>query len=198
MLDKSEFTGKTVFVAGGTSGINLGIAKAFAAAGARVAVFSRSPERVETALASLRELGAEVMGFTGDVRDMGSVQEALACTYETWGSIDVLCSGAAGNFVAPAAVMSVNGFKSVIDIDLLGSFQVLRGAYPYLTKPGPRSSIFPHRRPLSQLLCKCMCAPPRRVSTCSPACWPWSGGRKVFGSIPSSPAPSTARKAWRA
>lgn len=115
MLDQNEFFGKTVFVAGGTSGINLGIAKAFAAAGARVAVFSRSPERVESALASLRALGAEAMGFSGDVRDMSSVQEALSGTYEAWGSIDILCSVAAGNFVAPAAVMSVNGFKSVMD-----------------------------------------------------------------------------------
>lgn len=95
MLNHSEFTGKTVFVAGGTSGINLGIAKAFAASGARVAVFSRSPERVDSALASLRALGAEALGFTGDVRDSGSVQEALSGTCETWGSIDVLCSGAA-------------------------------------------------------------------------------------------------------
>lgn len=136
MLDRNEFTGKTVFVAGGTSGINLGIAQAFAAAGARVAVFSRSPERVDAALASLRSVGAEALGFSGDVRDMGSVQEALAGTCEAWGSIDVLCSGAAGNFVAPVAAMSANGFKSVMDIDLLGSFHVLRAAYPFLTKPG--------------------------------------------------------------
>ena len=136
MLDKSEFIGKAVFVAGGTSGINLGIAQAFAAAGARVAVFSRSPERVDGAVASLRALGAEVLGFAGDVRDMASVQQALAATAEAWGGIDVLCSGAAGNFVAPAAMMSPNGFKSVMDIDLLGSFHVLRAAYPFLTKPG--------------------------------------------------------------
>ncbi|GAA5127208.1 SDR family oxidoreductase [Alloalcanivorax gelatiniphagus] len=136
MLNQNEFLGKNVFVAGGTSGINLGIAKAFAAAGARVSVFSRSPERVENALASLRELGAEAIGFTGDVRDTESVERALAGTYEAFGSIDVLCSGAAGNFVAPAAGMSVNGFKSVVDIDLLGSFHVLREAYQYLTKPG--------------------------------------------------------------
>lgn len=136
MLDKSEFIGKAVFVAGGTSGINLGIAQAFATAGARVAVFSRSPERVDGAVASLRTLGAEVLGFVGDVRDMASVQEAMAATAEAWGGIDVLCSGAAGNFVAPAAMMSPNGFKSVMDIDLLGSFHVLRAAYPFLTKPG--------------------------------------------------------------
>lgn len=136
MLQHNEFTGKTVFVAGGTSGINLGIAKAFAAAGAKVAVFSRSQERVDAAVATLRELTSDAMGFSGDVRDMASVQDALSKTHEAWGTIDVLCSGAAGNFVAPAAVMSPNGFKSVMDIDLLGSFHVLRAAYAYLTKPG--------------------------------------------------------------
>jgi NAD(P)-dependent dehydrogenase (short-subunit alcohol dehydrogenase family) len=48
----------------------------------------------------------------------------------------VLISGAAGNFPAPALGMSSNGFKSVVDIDLLGTFHVLQAAYPYLIKPG--------------------------------------------------------------
>ena len=52
------------------------------------------------------------------------------------GELDILVSGAAGNFPALANDMSPNGFKSVVDIDLLGSFHVLRSAFPYLTKPG--------------------------------------------------------------
>ena len=130
------FHKRNVFVAGGTSGINLGIAQAFSKAGARVAVFSRDPERVKAATETLRTNGSEALGFTGDVRDPEAVAAALAGAHDAWGLIDVLVSGAAGNFVAPAAAMSPNGFKSVVDIDLLGNFNVLRAAYPWLRKPG--------------------------------------------------------------
>jgi NAD(P)-dependent dehydrogenase (short-subunit alcohol dehydrogenase family) len=56
--------------------------------------------------------------------------------HEARGDFDVLISGAAGNFPAPALAISPNGFQSVIDIDLRGSFHVLRAAYPMLRKPG--------------------------------------------------------------
>ncbi len=139
-LDEStnalNFANKVVFVMGGTSGINLGIAEAFAAHGARMAVASRSREKVDAALDKLSALGAEARGFAVDVRDVEGVKAAFAGAYEQLGSIDVLVSGAAGNFPAPAMGMSANGFKSVVDIDLLGTFHVMQAAYPYLTKPG--------------------------------------------------------------
>ena len=52
------------------------------------------------------------------------------------GPIDVLVSGAAGNFVAAVNAQSSNGFRVVVDIDLIGTFNVMRAAYPHLTKPG--------------------------------------------------------------
>ncbi len=131
-----DFSGRTVFVAGGTSGINYGIARCFAAAGAQVAVASRSREKVDAAVAGLEELGATARGYALDVRDAEAVQQAFAEHAGEAGDIDVLVSGAAGNFPAFANDMSPNGFKAVVDIDLLGSFHVLRAAYPYLKKPG--------------------------------------------------------------
>ncbi len=131
-----NFSGQSVFVAGGSSGINLGIADAFARAGAKVAILSRNAERVAGAVASLRRHGGEVLGCTGDVRDAQAVATALEQVHAAFGPIDVVVSGAAGNFVAPAAGMSANGFKTVVDIDLLGTFNVLRGAHPWLRKPG--------------------------------------------------------------
>jgi NAD(P)-dependent dehydrogenase (short-subunit alcohol dehydrogenase family) len=131
-----DFTDKTVFVMGGTSGINLGIADAFAASGARVAVASRSQDKVDAAVQKLLGRGGEAIGFSADVRDVKAVEVAVVGVYEAFATIDVLVSGAAGNFPAPALGMSPNAFKSVVDIDLLGTFHVLQTAYPYLTKPG--------------------------------------------------------------
>jgi len=136
MTDPFDFTGKHVFVAGGSSGINLGIAEAFAARGAKVAIASRSQERIDGALEQLRRHGGEAAGYAADVRDAGAIASALGQAHERFGLIDVLISGAAGNFVAPALGMSPNGFKTVIDIDLNGTFNVLRAAHQFLRKPG--------------------------------------------------------------
>jgi NAD(P)-dependent dehydrogenase (short-subunit alcohol dehydrogenase family) len=135
-MDPFDFTGRHVFVAGGTSGINLGIAEAFAARGARLTVISRSPERVAGAVKALQARGAQALGFSADVRDPAAVNAALSGAHQQFGGIDILVSGAAGNFPAPALGMSPNGFKAVIDIDLIGTFNVLRGAHAFLRKPG--------------------------------------------------------------
>ena len=134
--DASDFTGRTVFVAGGTSGINLGIAEAFAAAGAKVAIIGRSQERLDRALQHLRALAPDATGFSADVRDAQAVATALKSTHDALGAIDVLVSGAAGNFPSTALGMSPNGFKAVVDIDLIGTFNVLRMAHEFLRKPG--------------------------------------------------------------
>lgn len=128
-----DFNDRHVVVFGGTTGINLGIAQAFAAAGARVSVASRKQANVDAALATLGERG---FGVVADVRDDASVAAALASCVARHGPIDVLVSGAAGNFLADVNSMSSNAFKVVLDIDLLGSFHVARRAYEHLRKPG--------------------------------------------------------------
>ncbi len=136
MKPRYDFSDRTVFVSGGTSGINLGIADAYAAAGARVAVMSRNTERVAAAQVQLARHGGTVLGLTGDVREPARVQQVLAEVHAQWGAIDVLVSGAAGNFLARALDLSPNGFKAVVDIDLMGTFHVLRAAHPFLRQPG--------------------------------------------------------------
>lgn len=132
-----DFSRASVFVAGGTSGINLGIAKGFAAAGARVAVMSRNPERVRAAETELRQSGAPAaLGLVGDVRHAEEVREAMRLAAEAHGPFDVLVSGAAGNFLCPAVDLSPNGFKVVVDIDLIGTFHVMRMGYDFARRPG--------------------------------------------------------------
>ena len=124
-----DYSGRQVFVAGGTSGINLGIAKAFAAAGARVGVGSRSQAKVD---AAVEELGGGARGYAFDVRDHAAVTAALAAFAGEASAIDVVVSGAAGNFPALATDISPNGFKAVVDIDLIGTFHVMKAAYPHI------------------------------------------------------------------
>jgi NAD(P)-dependent dehydrogenase (short-subunit alcohol dehydrogenase family) len=131
-----DYTGKHVFVAGGTSGINLGIAEAFAGAGARVSVVSRDPAKIERATSRLRSLGAEAAGVSADVRDAKAIAEAVASLVVSLGPLDVVVSGAAGNFLCAADQLSPNGFRTVVDIDLNGSFNVMHGCFPHLRKPG--------------------------------------------------------------
>lgn len=148
-IDTIDLSGRTVFVAGGTSGINLGIAEDFARAGARVAVMSRSQEKVDATVERLAVFGGDAMGGCADVRDFTATERVLASAHERFGDIDVLISGAAGNFPAAALGLSSNGFRSVVDIDLLGTFNVLRAAYPYLARPG--ASVINISAPQAQL-----------------------------------------------
>ncbi|GIU26799.1 SDR family oxidoreductase [Shewanella sp. MBTL60-007] len=133
-----DYQGKNVVVVGGTSGINLGIAKRFADAGANVIVASRSQDKVNAAVSELIQANPSGthLGTCFDVRDLDALKHGFAVIQDTFSHIDVLVSGAAGNFPASAEKLSENGFKSVMDIDLLGSFQVLKQAYPLMKQQG--------------------------------------------------------------
>lgn len=135
-----NFDDHNVLVIGGTSGINLGIAEAFAEHGAAVAVASRSQDKVDAAMDRLATHGGRVDGFSADVRDPAALGAGLAEVAGRLGPIDTLVVGQAGNFPAAAMDLSPNGFKSVVDIDLLGSFNAVRLAHGHL-RPGASNII---------------------------------------------------------
>jgi len=128
--------GQAAFVTGGTSGIGLRIAERFAELGAAVAVLGRDAQKAERAAEGIRRLGGPAAAFAADVRDYGAVEAALEQAREKFGELSILVCAAAGNFVAPALGMSANGFKAVVDIDLLGTFNACRAAFAFLRKPG--------------------------------------------------------------
>ncbi len=131
-------SGKMAVVTGGGSGINLAIAKRFAEFGAKVALIGRTQEKLDTAAAEIREMpdSASAAGYAADVRDYDALAAAIAAAARDLGPIDIVVCGAAGNFPAPVLGMSANGFKAVVDIDLLGTFNTCRAAFEHLRRPG--------------------------------------------------------------
>ena len=126
--------GRVAFVTGGGTGITGGVARALAEAGASVALVSRKLEHLEPAAAKINEAGGEALAVAADVRDYAAVERAVAATVERFGRIDIAVNGAAGNFLCKAEELSPNGFGTVVDIDLKGTFNVCRAAFEELKK----------------------------------------------------------------
>lgn len=125
---------RPVFVTGGGSGINLGIAHAFASVGAPLAICGRTQERLDTAAAELAEHGGRVVTAVADVRDAGAVDAALVTAEAELGPAHTVVCGAAGNFVAPVESLSTNGFSTVVEIDLLGAFHAAKAGFDQLRR----------------------------------------------------------------
>src|SRR5271155_4472697 len=133
---ENVLAGKTAFVTGGGSGIGQRMAERFAEHGAEVMLGGRKAEELDGAVAAIRARGGTAAANATDVRDYAGIAAALRKTRDQFGEIDIVVCGAAGNFPAPVLGMSANGFKAVIDIDVLGTFNTCRAAYEHLRKPG--------------------------------------------------------------
>jgi peroxisomal 2,4-dienoyl-CoA reductase len=129
--------GHVALVTGGGTGICRGIAEAYARFGADVCIVSRKQDVLDkTAQEMSAATGKNILAVAADVREPDAIKTAVARTIERFGKLDTLVNGAAGNFLAPAAGLSPNGFKTVIDIDLLGTFNASRAAFEALQKSG--------------------------------------------------------------
>jgi len=124
--------GRVALVTGGGTGITGGVARAFAEAGASVALLSRKMEHLVPAAQLINENGGNAIAVAADVRQPAEVENAVAKTIEAFGKIDIVVNGAAGNFLCKAEELSPNGFGTVVDIDLKGTFNVCRAAFAQL------------------------------------------------------------------
>lgn len=129
------FKGKVLFCTGGAGSICSAQTKALVCLGADAAIIGRNVEKTERMAAEIAAArpGAKVLGLSGvDVRDAKALQAAAERCAEELGGIDFVIAGAAGNFLAPISQLSPNAFKSVIDIDVLGSYNTAKATLPYL------------------------------------------------------------------
>ncbi|MFP6628990.1 MAG: SDR family oxidoreductase [Myxococcota bacterium] len=121
--------GRVALVTGGATGIGNEIARTLGRHGARVCICSRKSENLEKAAAGLEADGVECLWVVCDIRQPDQVQHVLDEVLARWGRLDILINNAAGNFPAPLSRISPNGFKTIVDIDLLGTYNFSKLAF---------------------------------------------------------------------
>ncbi|MDQ0155833.1 2,4-dienoyl-CoA reductase [Robertmurraya andreesenii] len=132
---------KVVIVTGGSSGMGKHMAKRFAKAGAKVVITGRDKERLEEAKKEIEVSPDSVLTIQMDVREIDHVKHMVAETDKAYGRIDFLVNNAAGNFICPAEELSVNGWNSVINIVLNGTFYCSSEVGKYWIEKGIKGSI---------------------------------------------------------
>jgi len=132
--------GKVALITGGSNGGMLKeIAKSYLKHGAKaVALMSRNAQKLQAVADELTALyDGECFATAGDVRKIDSCRAAVKAVVEKYGRIDILVNGAAGNFLASASKLSSNGFRSVLEIDTLGTFNMSQSVFQaYMGKNG--------------------------------------------------------------
>jgi len=128
--------GKVALVTGGGSGIGFGICQQLGRHGAKVCLMGRREEVLNEAQQKLEAENIEAKGIQGDVRQIDKCEDVIAAAVAAFGRLDILVNCAAGNFMAAAEDLSSNAFKTVIDIDLNGSFHMCKAAFPALKESG--------------------------------------------------------------
>ncbi|KAJ6555210.1 2,4-dienoyl-CoA reductase [Mycena vulgaris] len=127
------FKGKVLFCTGGGSGICRGMTEAMMRHGACATIVGRKLDRLTQAAKELAEAtGNKCLPVAGDVRQPRTLQDAVAKTIEAFGRIDFVICGAAGNFLAPISALSENAFRTVIEIDTLGTYHTIKATLPHI------------------------------------------------------------------
>ncbi|RMI20612.1 MAG: SDR family oxidoreductase [Calditrichaeota bacterium] len=141
MFTNDTLRGKSILVTGGGSGLGLAMAKRFAEVGANVAICGRTEEKLQKAVEEIGQHGTKVLYHVVDVRDFDAVGEMFQRLIAEFGSLEGLVNNAAGNFYCPSEELSYNGFKAVVDIVLMGTFNCTRHFGRYLIDNGKSGSI---------------------------------------------------------
>ncbi|KAE9976466.1 hypothetical protein BLS_002060 [Venturia inaequalis] len=146
------FDNKVLFCTGGAGTICSAQVRAFVHLGGNACIIGRNVKKTETMaldIATARP-GARVLGIGAvDVREPKSLQDAADRCVKELGSLDFCIAGAAGNFLAPIRGLSPNAFKTVMDIDVMGSYNTLKATLPYLIQSAQKHKVNGKTRPTS-------------------------------------------------
>ncbi len=129
-------TGQVGIVTGGATGIGLGISTTLAQLGMHVVLASRKPENLQPAIEAIIAAGGKASAVAVDVRDQARVQAMAKQVHDELGRIDLLVNNAAGNFYKKSEDLSENAWKTVIEIDLYGTFFCTQAVFPYMKAQG--------------------------------------------------------------
>ncbi|XP_039205845.1 peroxisomal 2,4-dienoyl-CoA reductase isoform X1 [Crotalus tigris] len=130
MFTPDILKGKVAFITGGGSGIGFRITEILMRHGCQCVIASRNFQRVSEAAKKLcAATGQRCLPVTLDVRQPQTISAAVDEALREFEKIDILVNGAAGNFLCPASSLSFNGYKTVIEIDTLGTFNVSKVLY---------------------------------------------------------------------
>ena len=128
------FEGRVAVITGGGTGLGRAFALRFSELGAKLVLASRSPDHLHPTRDEICSQGGSAIAVQTDVRVPEQVEALMKAAHETYGSIDILINNAAGNFLCRAEKLSYNGWRTVVDIVLNGSFYCCRAAFPYMQR----------------------------------------------------------------
>jgi len=132
---------QVVVLVGASSGIGRDAALAFARQQAKVVVAARSQVGLDSLVDEIVRLGGEAIAVTADVADFEQVQAIADAAIATYGRIDTWVHCAAAGMVAPFDTMTLEEFRRVIDVTLMGQVHGAKVAIPYLKQTGQGSFI---------------------------------------------------------
>ena len=139
----NRLQGKVAIVTGSTSGIGIGIAKLYAAEGAKVVICGRRKERGQAVVDEIVQAGGEAMYHFMDITSPESIEQLMADTAETYGKIDVLVNNAANVALKDGRVdeLTIEMWDAVFSSDMRGTFYTTKCVLPYLQKNENGGSI---------------------------------------------------------
>jgi len=136
-----ELAGKTAFVTGGASGIGLALGRAFAEAGMKVMLADIETEALADAVKSLHNVGPDVRGVRCDVTDPISVEDAAKASYQAFGNVHVVCNNAGVAGSGGIDNISVESWRWVLDVNLMGVLHGIRTFLPHIRGHGEGGHI---------------------------------------------------------
>ncbi len=130
--------GKVAVVTGSTSGIGLGVARAYAKVGATVVINGfGDPAKIEETRAGIaREFGRDCHYSDADMTKPDAIAAMIADAEERFGAVDILVNNAGVQFVAPVEDFPVAKWDQIIAINLSSAFHTIRAAVPGMKRRG--------------------------------------------------------------